>query len=48
MLEMSLPALQLPKSCTEAIMCIPQIVTYVAVEKGMEHKQEQRQALVEP
>jgi len=30
-----------PKSHTEAIMCIPKII-YVVVEKGMEHKGEQR------
>ena len=29
-------------SCTEAITCLPQIVTYVAVDKGMELKGEQR------
>ena len=28
----------LTKSRNEAIMCIPQIVIYVIVEKGMEHK----------
>jgi len=27
-------------------MCVPQIVTYAAVEKEMEHKGEQRYALV--
>ena len=31
----------LPKSRTEAITCVPQIVTYVVVEKGMEHEGEQ-------
>ena len=35
MLEASLPALHLPKSHTEAIMCIPQIITYMVREKGM-------------
>ena len=30
------------KSYTEAIMCVPLIVTYAVVEKGMEHKGEQR------
>ena len=34
-------ALHLPKSCTEAIMCTLQIVTYMIVEKGMENKGEQ-------
>ena len=28
----------LTKSHTEAIMCIPQIITYVVKEKGMKHK----------
>jgi len=32
----------LAKSRTEAITHVPQIVTYAAVEKGMEHKGEQR------
>ena len=35
-------ALHLPKSQTEAIMCVPQIVTYAVGEKGMEYKGEQR------
>jgi len=36
-------ALHLPKSCTEAaITRVPQIVTYAEVEKGMEHKEEQK------
>ena len=39
----SAPAsLHLPKSRTEVIMRIPQIVTKAVVEKGMEHKGEQR------
>ena len=38
---MPLLALHLPKSFTEAIRRIPQIVTNVMVEKGMEHKGEQ-------
>jgi len=29
-------------------MCVPQIVIYMAVEKGMEYKGEQRCGLVEP
>jgi len=41
-------ALHLPKSHTEAIMCVQLIVTYVVREKGMEHEGAQRQALVEP
>ena len=41
---MPLLALHLPKSCTKAVTRVPQIITYVAVEKGMEHKGE---ALVE-
>ena len=41
-------AQHLPKSHTEAIMHIPQIITYPVREKGMEHKGEHRQALVEP
>jgi len=32
----------LTKSCTETITRVPQIVTYAVVEKGMEHKGEQR------
>ena len=39
---MLLLALHLPKSCTEAITHLPQIITHVVVEKGMEHKGEQR------
>jgi len=35
-------ALHLPKSCNKAITCVPQIVTYVVREKGMEYKGEQR------
>jgi len=38
----------LPKSHTEAIMRISQIVTYAVREKGLEYKGEQRWALVEP
>ena len=30
------------KSCTEPMMHVLQIVTYAVVEKGMEHKEEQR------
>jgi len=30
------------KSCTEATMRVLQIVTYAIVEKGMEHKGEQK------
>ena len=40
----ALLALHLPKSHTEAIRRVTQIVTYVAVEKGMEYKGEQRRA----
>jgi len=36
-----LAALHLPKSCIEAITHVLQIITYAAVEKGMEHKGEQ-------
>jgi len=36
-IEALLPALHLPKSCTEAIMHVPQIVTYT-VENEMEQK----------
>ena len=32
----------LSKSCTEAIMRVPQIITYGVVEKAMKHKGEQR------
>ena len=39
---MPLLALHLLKSCTEAIMRVPQIVTYASVEKGMEYKGEQK------
>ena len=35
-------ALDLLKSRTEAITRVPKIVTYAAVEKGMENKEEQR------
>ena len=45
---MPLLALHLPKSHTEAITSVPQIVTYTVREKGMEYKGEQRLALVEP
>jgi len=41
-------ALHLPTPRTEAIMCVPQIITYVVREKEMEYKGEQRWALVEP
>ena len=40
--------LHLPKSHTNTITHIPQIVTYTMGEKRMEHKEEQRYALVEP
>ena len=40
--EASLLVLHLPKSHTEAITCILQIVTYAVREKGMEYKGEQR------
>ena len=36
---MPLLALNLLKSCTEAITCVPQIVTFVVREKGIEHKE---------
>jgi len=39
MLEAPLPALYLLKSCSKAIMCVPQIVTYVAVEKRRSTKE---------
>ena len=42
MQEVPLLVLRLPKSHTKAIKCMPQMVTYAAVEKGMEHKGEQR------
>ena len=48
MQESSLLALHLHKSRPEAIMRIPTIVTYAAVEKEMEYKGEQSWALVEP
>ena len=35
-------ALHLPKSHTKVITCIPQIITYVVREKGMEYKGDQR------
>ena len=38
MLKVPLLALHLPKSHTEAIMHVPQIVTYTVREKGMEYK----------
>ena len=38
---MPLLALHLPKSHTEAIAHVPQIVTYAVVQKGMEYKGEQ-------
>jgi len=44
MLQAPLLALHLPKIHTEAIMCIPQIVTYTVREKGMESKEGQRWA----
>jgi len=37
---MPLLAFHLPKSSTEAITQKPQIVTYAAVEKGMDYKGE--------
>ena len=40
--------MHLPKSHTKAMMCVPQIITYVVKEKGMEYKGEQKWALVEP
>ena len=46
--EAPLLALHLPKSHTEAITHVPQIITYAVKEKGMEYKGEQREALVEP
>jgi len=39
---MPLLALHLPKSLTEAIIRVLQIIIYVVREKGMEHKGEQR------
>ena len=47
-LQAPLLVLHLSKSHTEAIMHVPQIVTYAVKEKGMEYKGEQRWALVEP
>jgi len=47
MFQVPLLALHLPKSHTEAIMHIPQIVTYTVREKGMEYKREQRWALMQ-
>ena len=44
--EAFLLVLHLSKSSTEAITCIPQIVTYLVVEKGMEHKGAQRRTKV--
>ena len=44
----ALLTLHLPQSCTEAIIRVLQIDIYAAVEKGMEYKGEQRQALVKP
>jgi len=38
----ALLALHLPKSRTEAIMRIPQIITYVVREKGMEKGMENK------
>jgi len=45
MLQAPLLALHLPKSHTEAIMCVPQIPTCVVREKGMECQEEQRVSL---
>ena len=47
MLQAPLLALHLHKSHTEAITRVPQIVTYMVREKGMEYKGEQWWALVE-
>jgi len=47
MLQAPLLALHLPKSHTEAITRVPQIVTYVVREKGMEYKREQRWAMMQ-
>ena len=41
MLQAPLLALHLPKSHTEAITRVPQIVTYVVREKGMEYEGKQ-------
>jgi len=40
--EVLLLALHFPKSSTEAITWVPQVITYLVVEKGMENKREQR------
>ena len=40
--EAPLLALHLPNSGTKVMTCILKIVTYMVVEKGMEHKEEQR------
>ena len=45
---MPLLALHFLKSRIEAIVRVPQIVNYVAREKGVKRKGEQRYALVEP
>jgi len=37
--KVSLLALHFPNNHTEAITCVPQIFTYVVVEKGMEIEQ---------
>ena len=42
MQEVSLLALHLPKSRTEVITRVLQILTYAVREKGMEYKGEQR------
>jgi len=42
MQETPLFALHLPKSCTEAITRVPQIVTYAVRDKGMEYKGEKK------
>ena len=34
-------ALHLHKFCIEALTHVPQIVTYAAMEKGIEHEEEQ-------
>ena len=39
---MPLLTLHLPKSCSEAIMRVSQIITYAVREKGIEYKGEQR------
>jgi len=48
MLQALLLALHLPNSHTEAITRVLQIVTYTVREKGMDNKEEQSWALVEP